>query len=153
MAIASLKICSEETSQVMGYNLEEEIQNYTSLVLQKVSGTVYDNVDEQRVYGASTCLNDTSKIFIDDTVVKTDTMEIPCFLMYSLEDIGFIVKIHMRHKINLACQEYYWNLRRLAYKGNDSNDEELLPLFKEHLPMNCPSYLLIEFLKEYMTNM
>ena len=91
----------------MRYKLEEEVQNYTSLVLQKVSGTVYDNVDEQQVYGASTCLNNASEIFIGDTVVKTNTMEIPYFFMYSLEDIGFIVKIHMRHKINLACQEYY----------------------------------------------
>ena len=91
----------------MRYNLEEEVQNYISLVLQKVSGTIYDNVDEQQVNGSSTCLNNTSEIFIDDTVVKTDTMEIPCFLMYSLEDIGFIVKVHMRHQINLACQEYY----------------------------------------------
>ena len=37
----------EDTSRVMRYNLEEEVQNYTSLVLQKFSGTVYDNIDEQ----------------------------------------------------------------------------------------------------------
>ena len=45
VAIAGLNICSEETSQVMRYNLEKEVQNYTSAVLQKVSGTVYGNDD------------------------------------------------------------------------------------------------------------